>query len=102
MAKLYCPKCPDFDGFTSSSYQAIEKVAAYEWCRKYLTDLEESNDTITLSTSMLLSIIRKAYMDAYYGAQKLEFDSWVQHKEYPSNLRTDNSNDELEKLGLLG
>lgn len=102
MAKLYCPKCPDFDGFVSSTNQAIGKVAAYEWCQKYLTDLEESNDTVTLSTSLFLSIIRKAYMDAHYSAQKLEFDSWAHRKEYPLNLRTDDSKDELEKLGLLG
>lgn len=36
MAKLNCPKCPDFDGFAMCTSQPLSKVASYEWCRKYL------------------------------------------------------------------
>lgn len=102
MAKLYCPVCPDFNGFTSCSHQALEEVAAYEWCRKYLVDLEETNDTITLSSSLFLSLIRKAYTDAFYGARQLEFNSWSQHKDYPLQVGVIGSENELEELGLLG
>lgn len=41
MAKLNCPKCPDFDGFAMCTSQPLSKVASYEWCRKYLEGLEE-------------------------------------------------------------
>lgn len=47
MAKLNCPKCPDFDGFAMCTSQPLSKVASYEWCRKYLEGLEEVNGTIT-------------------------------------------------------
>ena len=47
--------------------QPLFRVAPYEWCRKYLDGLEEVNGTITLSTGLFLSIIRKAYSDAYHG-----------------------------------
>ena len=43
MAKLNCPKCPDFDGFAMCTSQPLSKVASYEWCRKYLEGLEEVN-----------------------------------------------------------
>ena len=68
MAKLNCPKCPDFDGFAMCTSQPLSKVASYEWCRKYLEGLEEVNGTITLSTDLFLRLLRKAYSDAYYGA----------------------------------
>lgn len=65
MAKLNCPKCPDFDGFAMCTSQPLSKVASYEWCRKYLEGLEEVNGTITLSTDLFLRLLRKAYSDAY-------------------------------------
>lgn len=102
MAKLYCPPCPYFDGVISCSHHALDEVAAYEWCRKYLADLEETNDTITLSSSLFLSLIRKAYTDAFNGARQLEFDSWNRHKDYPLQVRAIGSENELEELGLLG
>lgn len=73
MAKLNCPKCPDFDGFAMCTSQPLSKVASYEWCRKYLEGLEEVNGTITLSTDLFLRLLRKAYSDAYYGAIHMEF-----------------------------
>ena len=66
MAKLNCPKCPDFDGFAMCTSQPLSKVASYEWCRKYLEGLEEVNGTITLSTDLFLRLLRKAYSDAKY------------------------------------
>lgn len=65
MAKLNCPKCPDFDGFAMCTSQPLSKVASYEWCRKYLEGLEEVNGTITLSTDLFLRLLRKAYSDTY-------------------------------------
>lgn len=99
MAKLYCPKCPDFDGFAMCTSQPLSKVASYEWCRKYLEGLEEVNGTITLSTSLFLGLLRKAYLDAYYGATRMEFNRDI--KDYPLHVDIDDTST-LEELGLLG
>ena len=101
MAKLKCPKCPDFDGFAICSSQPLAKVASYEWCRKYLDELEEVNGTITLSTDLFLRLLRKAYSDAYYGAIQIEFMRDIKEVEYPLNIHIDD-NSKLEELGLLG
>ena len=94
MAKLNCPKCPDFDGFAMCTSQPLSKVASYEWCRKYLEGLEEVNGT--LSTNLFLGLIRKAYLDAYYGATHMEF-----MRDYPLHVDIDDTST-LEELGLLG
>lgn len=96
MAKLNCPKCPDFDGFAMCTSQPLSKVASYEWCRKYLEGLEEVNGTITLSTNL-----RKAYLDAYYGATHMEFMRDIKDKDYPLHVDIDDTST-LEELGLLG
>ena len=101
MAKLKCPKCPDFDGFALCSSQPLAKVASYEWCRKYLDELEEVNGTITLSTDLFLRLLRKAYSDAYYGAIQIEFMRDIKEVEHPLNIHIDDTS-KLEKLGLLG
>ena len=101
MAKLKCPKCPDFDGFCMSSSQPLSRVAPYEWCRKYLDGLEEVNDTITLSTGLFLSIVRKAYSDAYNGATRMEFNRDLKGKDYPLSIDLQDTS-KLEELGLLG
>lgn len=101
MAKLKCPKCPDFDGFAICSSQPLAKVASYEWCRKYLDELEEVNGTITLSTDLFLRLLRKAYSDAYYGAIHIEFMRDIKEVEYPLNIHIDDTS-KLEELGLLG
>lgn len=101
MAKLKCPKCPDFDGFAICSSQPLAKVASYEWCRKYLDELEEVNGTITLSTDLFLRLLRKAYSDAYYGAIQIEFMRDIKEVEYPLNIHIDDTS-KLEELGLLG
>lgn len=101
MAKLKCPKCPDFDGFALCSSQPLAKVASYEWCRKYLDELEEVNGTITLSTDLFLRLLRKAYSDAYYGAIQIEFMRDIKEVEYPLNIHIDDTS-KLEELGLLG
>lgn len=101
MAKLKCPECPDFDGFVMSTSQPTAKVAPYEWCRKYLEGLEEVNGTITLSTGLFLSIIRKAYSDAYNGAIRMEFNRDIRNKDYPLSIHL-NDVAKLEELGLLG
>lgn len=101
MAKLNCPKCPDFDGFTMCTSQPLSKVASYEWCRKYLEGLEEVNGTITLSTSLFLGLLRKAYLDAYYGATRIEFNRDIKDKDYPLHIDIDDTST-LEELGLLG
>ena len=101
MAKLNCPKCPDFDGFAMCTSQPLSKVASYEWCRKYLEGLEEVNGTITLSTSLFLGLLRKAYLDAYYGATRIEFNRDIKDKDYPLHIDIDDTST-LEELGLLG
>ena len=101
MAKLKCPKCPDFDGFAICSSQPLAKVASYEWCRKYLDELEEVNGTITLSTDLFLRLLRKAYSDAYYGAIQIEFMRDIKEVEYPLIIHIDDTS-KLEELGLLG
>ena len=101
MAKLNCPKCPDFDGFAMCSSQPLAKVASYEWCRKYLDGLEEVNGTITLSTDLFLRLLRKAYSDAYYGAIQVEFMRDIEEVEYPLDIHVDDTST-LEELGLLG
>ena len=101
MAKLNCPKCPDFDGFAMCTSQPLSKVASYEWCRKYLEGLEEVNGTITLSTDLFLRLLRKAYSDAYYGAIHMEFMRDIKDVEYPLEIHIDDT-PKLEKLGLLG
>ena len=101
MAKLKCPKCPDFDGFAICSSQPLAKVASYEWCRKYLDELEEVNGTITLSADLFLRLLRKAYSDAYYGAIQIEFMRDIKEVEYPLNIHIDDTS-KLEELGLLG
>lgn len=101
MAKLKCPKCPDFDGFAMCNSQPTAKVASYEWCRKYLEGLEEVNDTITLSTNLFLWLLRKAYSDAYYGAIHMEFRRDIKNVEYPLDIHI-NDTSKLEELGLLG
>ena len=101
MAKLNCPKCPDFDGFAMCTSQPLSKVASYEWCRKYLEGLEEVNGTITLSTSLFLGLLRKAYLDAYYGATRMEFNRDIKDKDYPLHIDIDDTST-LEELGLLG
>ena len=101
MAKLKCPKCPDFDGFAICSSQPLAKVASYEWCRKYLDELEEVNGTITLSTDLFLRLLRKAYSDAYYGAIQIEFMRDIKEVEYPLNIHIDDTS-KLEELCLLG
>ena len=78
--------------------QPLSKVASYEWCRKYLEGLEEVNGTITLSTSLFLGLLRKAYLDAYYGATHMEF---MRDKDYPLHVDIDDTST-LEELGLLG
>ena len=98
MAELKCPKCPDFDGFAMCSSQPLAKVASYEWCRKYL---EEVNGTITLSTDLFLGLLRKAYSDAYYGAIQMEFMRDIKDVEYPLDIHIDDTL-KLEELGLLG
>lgn len=100
MAKLKCPECPDYDGFSMSTSQPLFKVASYEWCHKYLEGLEEVNGTITLSTELFLSIIRKAYSDAYNGAIRMEFNRDIKNKDYPLNIHI-NDVAKLEELGLL-
>ena len=100
MAKVHFPQCPDFDGFAMCSSQPIAKVASYEWCRKYLDGLEEVNDTITLSTKLFLSIIRKAYSDAYRAKGHMEFERYTHNKEYPSEIDVSDTA-KLEELGLL-
>lgn len=89
MAKLNCPKCPDFDGFAMCTSQPLSKVASYEWCRKYLEGLEEVNGTITLSTDLFLRLLRKAYSDAYYGAIHMEFMRDIKDVEYPLEIHID-------------
>ena len=101
MAKLNCPKCPDFDGFAMCTSQPLAKVASYEWCCKYLDGLEEVNGTITLSTDLFLRLLRIAYSDAYYGAIQMEFMRDIKELEYPLNIHVDDTST-LEKLGLLG
>lgn len=101
MAKLKCPRCPDFDGFATCASQPTAKVASYEWCRKYLEGLEEVNGTITLSTDLFLGLLRKAYSDAYYGATHMEFMRDIKNVEYPLDIHTDDTST-LEELGLLG
>lgn len=101
MAKLNCPKCPDFDGFAMCSSQPLAKVASYEWCCKYLDGLEEVNGTITLSTDLFLRLLRKAYSDAYYGAIQMEFMRDIKDVEYPLTIHIDDTST-LEELGLLG
>ena len=101
MAKLNCPKCPDFDGFAMCTSQPLSKVASYEWCRKYLEGLEEVNGTITLSTSLFLGLLRKAYLDAYYVATRIEFNRDIKDKDYPLHIDIDDTST-LEELGLLG
>lgn len=101
MAKLNCPKCPDFDGFAMCTSQPLYKVASYEWCRKYLDGLEVINDTITLSTKLFLNIVRKAYLDAYDGATRMEFNRDIKDKDYPLHIDIDDTST-LEELGLLG
>ena len=101
MAKLKCPKCPDFDGFAMCTSQPLSRVAPYEWCRKYLDGLEEVNDTITLSTGLFLSIVRNAYSDAYNGATRIEFNRDIGDKDYPLHVNIDDTA-KLEELGLLG
>ena len=101
MAKLNCPKCPDFDGFAMCTSQPLSKVASYEWCRKYLEGLEEVNGTITLSTNLFLGLLRKAYSDAYYGATHMEFMRDIKDKDYPLHVDIDDTST-LEELGLLG
>ena len=97
MAKLNCPECPDFDGFISSNQQPIARVASYEWCRKYLEGLEEVNGTITISTSLFLGLLRKAYSDAYYGATHKQ--SRIKDYLFSINIK---DTSKLEELGLLG
>ena len=101
MAKLKCPKCPDFNSFAMCTLQPLSKVASYEWCRKYLEGLEEVNGTITLSTSLFLGLLRKAYLDAYYGATRIEFNRNIGDKDYPLHVDIDDTA-KLEELGLLG
>lgn len=101
MAKLNCPKCPDFDGFAMCTSQPLSKVASYEWCRKYLEGLEEVNGTITLSTNLFLGLLRKAYLDAYYGATHMEFMRDIKDRDYPLHVDIDDTST-LEELGLLG
>ena len=101
MAKLNCPKCPDFDGFAMCTSQPLFRVAPYEWCRKYLEGLEEVNGTITLSTNLFLGLLRKAYLDAYYGATHMEFMRDIKDKDYPLHVDIDDTST-LEELGLLG
>lgn len=100
MAKLKCPICPDHDGFVMSMTQPLGRVASYEWCRKYLEGLEEVNGTITLSTEEFLGIVRQAYLDAYRGAIRMEFNRDIKDKDYPLSIRIDNTS-KLEELGLL-
>ena len=101
MTKLKCPICPDYDGYVMSTTQPLSEVASYEWSRKYLEGLEETNGAITLSTEEFLYIVRKAYLDAYRGAIRMEFNRDIKNKDYPLNIRiTDTS--KLEELGLLG
>lgn len=95
MAKLNCPKCPDFDGYVYFT----AKVASYEWCCKYLEGLEEVNGT--LSTSLFLKLLRKAYSNAYYGAIHMEFMRDIKDVEYPLEVDIDDIS-KLEELGLLG
>lgn len=101
MAKLNCPKCPDFDGFAMCTSQPLSKVASYEWCRKYLEGLEEVNGTITLSTSLFLELLRKAYSDAYYGVTRMEFNRAIKGEDYPLDIHVDDTA-KLKELGLLG
>lgn len=101
MAKLNCPKCPDFDGFAMCTSQPLFRVASYEWCRKYLDGLEEVNGTITLSTNLFLGLLRKAYSDAYHGATRMEFNRDLKGKDYPLHVDIDDTST-LEELGLLG
>ena len=101
MTKLKCPICPDYDGFVMSITQPLGRVASYEWCRKYLEGLEEVNGTITLSTGEFLSIVRKAYLDAYHGATRMEFNKDIKDRDYPLSIRIDDTS-KLEELGLLG
>ena len=101
MAKLNCPKCPDFDGFAMCTSQPLSKVASYEWCHKYLEGLEEVNGTLTLSTDLFLRLLRKAYSDAYYGATHMEFMRDIKDKDYPLHVDIDDTST-LEELGLLG
>lgn len=77
MAKLNCPKCPDLEG------------------------LEEVNGTITLSTNLFLGLLRKAYLDAYYGATHMEFMRDIKDKDYPLYVDIDDTST-LKELGLLG
>ena len=101
MTKLKCPECSDFDGFAMCTSQPTAKVASYEWCRKYLDGLEVVNGTITLSTSLFLKLLRKAYSDAYYGAIHMEFNRDIKGKDYPLSIRIDDTS-KLKELGLLG
>ena len=101
MAELKCPICPDYDGFIMSMTQPLDKVASYEWCRKYLEGLEEVNGTITLSTGEFLGIVRQAYLDAYRGATRMEFNRDIKDRDYPLRIRIDDTS-KLEELGLLG
>lgn len=101
MTKLKCPICPDYDGFVMSMTQPLGRVASYEWCRKYLEGLEEVNGTITLSTGEFLSIVRKAYLDAYRGATRIEFNRDIKDIDYPLDIHI-NDTSKLEELGLLG
>ena len=100
MAKVHFPKCPDFDGFAMCSLQPIAKVASYEWCRKYLDGLEEVNGTITVSTELFLSIIRQAYLDAYHTKEHMDFERYINNKEYPYEIDVSDAA-KLEELGLL-
>ena len=101
MAQLKYPTCPDFDGFAMCSSQPLAKVASYEWCHKYLDELEEVNGTITLSTDLFLRLLRKDYSDAYYGAIQVEFMKDIKEMEYPLDIHIDDIST-LEELGLLG
>lgn len=72
MAKLNCPKCPDFDGFAMCTSQS--KVASYEWCRKYLEGLEEAcMETVRQQNSMLDSFPNVMY-NKVLGIQKLQYN----------------------------
>lgn len=74
MAKLNCPKCPDFDGFAMCTSQPLSKVASYEWCRKYLEGLEEAcMETVRQQNSMLDSFPNVMY-NKVLGIQKLQYN----------------------------
>lgn len=97
MVKLYCPKCPGFDGVIHSTQQSLTKVASYEWCRKHLEGLEECNNVISMPSDLFLALIRKAYVDGYDGAQNMHR---AQNYAYSIDIRGDVAS-ELEKLKLI-